>query len=75
MTSEPPSKINSVADESLAKHLTWPTGNKKTKLLHQQDKWQESLAKAQLAMVKQPKKQNELLASQSDLMRILAEDS
>ena len=45
------------------------------KAQHQKELWKVSLAKAQNDMVEQTRRQNELLASQTDSMKSLAEDS
>ena len=52
-----------------------PAVYKKQKLEHQQQLWKQSIAKAQQHMVNQTMHQNNLLASQMELMKLLVEDS
>jgi predicted butyrate kinase (DUF1464 family) len=74
ISSEPQSKTGSVGGASSASKLVQPSGQKKSKRNHHKEAWQESLAKAQLAMVEQTRKQNELLSSQSASMKSIAKD-
>ncbi|PLW50365.1 hypothetical protein PCASD_01679 [Puccinia coronata f. sp. avenae] len=61
--------------DSTSNHIQCPVGNKRAKINQQDNGWQKSLAKSQEMMAEQTQEQNKLLKSQTESMKLLAEDS